>query len=88
MVEEEGGRFHLAHKSAKITSSSGGQMSIYSIFEREAVGVLCARSRALRVFRGGIRSAGASREAYRQLTAQQGGMWCGGVTRGRDGGKS
>lgn len=74
MVKEEGSRFDLAHKSAKITSSSGGQMSIYSIFEREAVGVLRARSRALRVFRGGIRSICASRGAYRQLTAQQGGM--------------
>lgn len=75
-MEEEGSRFDLAHKSAKITSSSGGQMSIYSIFEREAVGVLRARSRALRVFRGGISSVGASRGAYRQLTAQQGGMRC------------
>lgn len=32
-VEEEEGWFDLAHKTAKITTSSRGQMSIYSIFK-------------------------------------------------------
>lgn len=73
MVEEEGSRSDLAHKSAKITSSSGGQMSIYSIFEREAVGVLRVRVHVRCAFSGGaFRSVGTSRGAYRQLTAQQG----------------
>lgn len=48
-MEEQESWFDLAHKSAKITSSSGGQMSIYSIFEGQAVCV-CMRVHVCGVF--------------------------------------
>lgn len=48
-MEEEESWFDLAHKSAKITSSSRGQMSIYSIFEGQAVCV-CMRVHVCGVF--------------------------------------
>lgn len=73
VVMEGGGRLGLAHQSAKITSSSGGQMSSYSIFERQSVCV-CVRTVACRrcVLRGSIRSDGTSLVAYMQLTEQRG----------------
>lgn len=66
MVREEGSWLGLAHKSAEITSSSGGQMSIYTIFQRLAMCVCVHMGRVC--FRGNIRSIGMRREAYRQLT--------------------
>lgn len=99
MLEEEDGvgvegvGLDLGCESAKITSSSGGQMSVYNVFA-------CTSARAVRLsFRGrALASVGTSREAYRQLTEQRGGggVACGGgggggergAMRGRDGAKS
>lgn len=72
----------LECESAKITSSGGGQMSVYNVFA-------CASTRAVRLsFKGrALASVGTSREAYRQLTEQReagvrrwgvGGLACGG----------
>lgn len=85
----------MAHKSAEITSSGGGQMSIYSIFERQGGYVFVrARSRVCSLFflffsfGGGIRSIGTSLEAYRQLTEQRGVCGRGVGGEGGDGGKT